>query len=317
MEAEGTRFRPGVEIGTRHHLAAAAAPGTTRSSSRRAPPCRATLPVPGPRAERRARRDGVPAPGQRGGRGQAGARTRSRRPASTSSSSAAATPAPTASAPRCGRAPRSVTTLAIGKQPPAGAPRAPAVADRPDAVRGLERRTRRAASATTWRRPSSSSATRTATSRALRLATTEYLAGRARACPTPGTEREIPADLVLLAMGFTGPETDAAGRADRRRRSPRAALVARDDDFATTVPGVFVAGDAGRGQSLVVWAIAEGRAAAAAVDAYLLGQHRAARPGHREHRGAAALTSLLTAASTRLPPWPAGTFGPTSFQRKA
>ncbi len=103
----------------------------------------------------------------------------------------------------------------------------------------------------------------------LRMATTEYLSD-GRRVPTPGTEREIPADLVLVAMGFSGPETatitDQLG-VDLTERG----LVVRAEDFSTTVPGVFVAGDAGRGQSLVVWAIAEGRAAAAAVDEYLSG----------------------------------------------
>ncbi len=86
----------------------------------------------------------------------------------------------------------------------------------------------------------------------------------------PGTEREIPADLVLLAMGFVGPEhsglleqLDVA--LDQRGN------VARDAHFATNVPGVFVAGDAGRGQSLIVWAIAEGRSCAAEVDRFLTG----------------------------------------------
>ena len=88
--------------------------------------------------------------------------------------------------------------------------------------------------------------------------------------PTPGTEREIPADLVLVAMGFTGPETDPLTEQIGIELTSRG-LVTRADDFATTVPGVFVAGDAGRGQSLIVWAIAEGRAAAAAVDTYLSG----------------------------------------------
>ena len=85
-----------------------------------------------------------------------------------------------------------------------------------------------------------------------------------------GTDREIPADLVFLAMGFVGPEKgswleqlgvefDARGN------------VARDDDYQTNVPGVFVAGDMGRGQSLIVWAIAEGRACAAGVDRHLMG----------------------------------------------
>jgi glutamate synthase (NADPH/NADH) small chain len=103
----------------------------------------------------------------------------------------------------------------------------------------------------------------------LRLATTEYLSD-GRRVPTPGTEREIPADLVLVAMGFTGPETEPLTEQLGIELTSRG-LVTRTDDFATTVPGVFVAGDAGRGQSLIVWAIAEGRAAAAAVDTYLSG----------------------------------------------
>jgi glutamate synthase (NADPH) small chain len=86
--------------------------------------------------------------------------------------------------------------------------------------------------------------------------------------PLPGTERELPADLVLLAMGFTGAErgrlATGLGVAFDERGN-----VARDAAFATSVPGVFVAGDMGRGQSLIVWAIAEGRSAAAAVDEYL------------------------------------------------
>jgi glutamate synthase (NADPH) small chain len=88
--------------------------------------------------------------------------------------------------------------------------------------------------------------------------------------PVEGTEREIPAQLVLFAMGFTGPEPDgvlAQLGVDLDERGN----VARDAAYATSVDGVFVAGDAGRGQSLIVWAIAEGRAAAAAVDRYLTG----------------------------------------------
>jgi glutamate synthase (NADPH/NADH) small chain len=86
--------------------------------------------------------------------------------------------------------------------------------------------------------------------------------------PVPGTERELPCDMVLLAMGFTGAErpgllTDLGVEFDPRGN------VGRDGSFATSVPGVFAAGDMGRGQSLIVWAIAEGRSAAAAVDRYL------------------------------------------------
>ncbi|GHF09062.1 glutamate synthase subunit beta [Pseudolysinimonas yzui] len=104
--------------------------------------------------------------------------------------------------------------------------------------------------------------------RALRVAETEYLDGRR--VPKSGTEREIPADLVLIAMGFTGPESDTL---HGQLRVPfENGTVERDGDYATSEAGVFVAGDAGRGQSLIVWAIAEGRAAASAVDRYLEGE---------------------------------------------
>jgi glutamate synthase (NADPH/NADH) small chain len=104
--------------------------------------------------------------------------------------------------------------------------------------------------------------------RGLRLAEVELAQGSFS--PLPGTERDLPCDLVLLAMGFTGAErgplvTDLGVEFDQRGN------VARDGAFATSVPGVFVAGDMGRGQSLIVWAIAEGRSAAAAADAYLRG----------------------------------------------
>jgi glutamate synthase (NADPH/NADH) small chain len=93
----------------------------------------------------------------------------------------------------------------------------------------------------------------------------------------PGTERELPTQLVLLAMGFVGPERgplleglgvelDARGN------------VARDSGWATSAPGVFVCGDMGRGQSLIVWAIAEGRACAASVDRHLMGDTQLPAP---------------------------------------
>jgi glutamate synthase (NADPH) small chain len=98
-----------------------------------------------------------------------------------------------------------------------------------------------------------------------------------RFVPVEGTERELPAQLVLLAMGFVGPEkgkllSDLGVELDERGN------VARDQSFMTSVDGVFSAGDMGRGQSLVVWAIAEGRAAAAGVDAYLTGRTVLPRP---------------------------------------
>ena len=104
--------------------------------------------------------------------------------------------------------------------------------------------------------------------RAIRVAETEYLDGRR--VPKAGSEREIPADLVLLALGFTGPETRELDEQLQLAITDRGNL-AREADYATAQPGVFVAGDAGRGQSLIVWAIAEGRAAASAVDRYLEG----------------------------------------------
>ncbi len=92
-----------------------------------------------------------------------------------------------------------------------------------------------------------------------------------------GTERELPADLVLLAMGFVGPERgtwlDQLGVGFDERGN-----VARDEHFMTTVAGVFACGDMGRGQSLIVWAIAEGRSAAAGVDRWLMGETRLPAP---------------------------------------
>ena len=86
-----------------------------------------------------------------------------------------------------------------------------------------------------------------------------------------GSEREIAADFVFLAMGFVGPEKDSwldklGVELDERGN------LKRNDAYMSNVPGVFVAGDMGRGQSLIVWAIAEGRACAAGVDTYLMGE---------------------------------------------
>ncbi len=104
--------------------------------------------------------------------------------------------------------------------------------------------------------------------RALRVAETEYVDGRR--IPKAGTEREIPADLVLLALGFTGVERSPL---DDQLALPidERGTVARAADYTTNESGVFVAGDAGRGASLIVWAIAEGRAVAAEVDRFLQG----------------------------------------------
>jgi glutamate synthase (NADPH/NADH) small chain len=82
--------------------------------------------------------------------------------------------------------------------------------------------------------------------------------------------REWPADLVLLAMGFTGPEPDTIAGSCGLKLDEHG-NIQTDSKYMSTVPGVFAAGDANRGQSLVVWAISEGREAARSVDAYLMG----------------------------------------------
>lgn len=104
--------------------------------------------------------------------------------------------------------------------------------------------------------------------RALKVAETEIRADGTRG-PRAGTEHEIPADLVLLALGFTGADLDEL--VDRSAVSLERGLVVRDETYATQAPGVFACGDVSRGASLVVWAIAEGRAVAAEVDRFLTG----------------------------------------------
>jgi glutamate synthase (NADPH/NADH) small chain len=113
------------------------------------------------------------------------------------------------------------------------------------------------------------------TLRALKLVDVQRVAGKFE--PVEGSARELEADLVFLAMGFLGPQRqgllDSLGVEYDDRGNVR-----RDASYQTTVPGVFVAGDAGRGQSLIVWAIAEGRSAAAGVDAALTGRDVLPRP---------------------------------------
>jgi glutamate synthase (NADPH) small chain len=94
--------------------------------------------------------------------------------------------------------------------------------------------------------------------------------GRMQFRPVPGTEFELRADLVLLAMGFVGAEPGGMLSELGVTLTDRG-TVARDANWMTNVPGVFTAGDMQRGQSLIVWAIAEGRSAARAVDQYLMG----------------------------------------------
>jgi glutamate synthase (NADPH/NADH) small chain len=95
--------------------------------------------------------------------------------------------------------------------------------------------------------------------------------GRTEFVPVPGSEFELKADLVLLAMGFTGPETNGMLQRLGVKLTERG-NVWRDERWMTSVPGVFTAGDMQRGQSLIVWAIAEGRSCASAVDEYLMGR---------------------------------------------
>ena len=98
--------------------------------------------------------------------------------------------------------------------------------------------------------------------------TMQVINGKRTEVPIPGTERIIPAQVVLLAMGFAGSEQRLVDEFHVEKNA-RGSIAASDKDYRTSVPGVFAAGDARRGQSLVVWAIAEGRGAAAAVDEYL------------------------------------------------
>jgi len=95
--------------------------------------------------------------------------------------------------------------------------------------------------------------------------------GRVGFREVPGSEREMPCELVLLAMGFTGPERPGMLEELGVKLTDRG-NVWRDAAWMTSVPGVFTAGDMQRGQSLIVWAIAEGRSAARGVDAFLMGR---------------------------------------------
>jgi glutamate synthase (NADPH/NADH) small chain len=108
--------------------------------------------------------------------------------------------------------------------------------------------------------------------RALRIVDVELVDGRFTT--VEGSARELPADLVLLAMGFVGPENEPGnGLIDQLGlKTDARGNIERDTSYMSSRPGVFVAGDCGRGQSLIVWAIAEGRAAAAGVDHYLVGR---------------------------------------------
>jgi glutamate synthase (NADPH/NADH) small chain len=101
--------------------------------------------------------------------------------------------------------------------------------------------------------------------------------GRMEFVPIAGSEFEIPAELVLLAMGFVGPERSPLVN-DLGVKLTERGNVWRDARWMTNVPGVFAAGDMQRGQSLIVWAIAEGRSAARGIDQYLMGESKLPAP---------------------------------------
>ena len=111
--------------------------------------------------------------------------------------------------------------------------------------------------------------------RALKIVETKFVNGKFE--PVPGSERELPADFVFLAMGFTGPEKSAILEQLEVELDERG-NIKRGLDYQSSQEGIFVAGDAGRGQSLIVWAIAEGRSAAAEVDKYLTGDTQLPAP---------------------------------------
>ena len=110
---------------------------------------------------------------------------------------------------------------------------------------------------------------------ALKIVETKYVDGKFE--KIPGTSKNLPADMVLLAMGFTGPEKNELVNALELKLDPRG-NIARDNSYRTNVDSVYICGDAGRGQSLIVWAIAEGRSAASAVDADLMGHTQLPSP---------------------------------------
>ena len=111
--------------------------------------------------------------------------------------------------------------------------------------------------------------------RALKIVETKFENGKFE--PVAGTEKELPADFVFLAMGFTGPEKTALIDQLEVELDERG-NIKRGFDYQSSQDGIFVAGDAGRGQSLIVWAIAEGRSAAAEVDKYLTGDTQLPSP---------------------------------------
>lgn len=109
--------------------------------------------------------------------------------------------------------------------------------------------------------------------------------------PVAGSERFFPADLVLLAMGFLGPENEVIKQLGIKQDG-RSNAETPKGSYATSVPGVFAAGDCRRGQSLIVWGINEGRQAAREIDLYLMGNTRLPVTGGIQKREVAAINGL-------------------------
>ena len=167
----------------------------------------------------------------------------------------------------------SVTTLAIGKQPPAERPDTqpwPTMPTLFEVASAHEEFGDRTYLASTVEFVGENGRVT-----GVKVAETEFVNGKR--LPKAGTEQIIPADLVLLALGFTGVEGEDMNNQSNIALDARG-NVQREANWSTNADGVFVAGDAGRGQSLIVWAIAEGRSAAAAIDEYLEGTSELPRP---------------------------------------
>jgi glutamate synthase (NADPH/NADH) small chain len=111
--------------------------------------------------------------------------------------------------------------------------------------------------------------------KAIKIVETEFVNGKFE--PVIGSEKELPADFVFLALGFTGPEKSLLLEQLEVDLDERG-NIKRDANYQTSQEGVFVAGDCGRGQSLIVWAIAEGRSAAAGIDIFLEGETQLPSP---------------------------------------
>ena len=268
LRAEGTEFRCGVTAGRRHPRGPAARPATTRSCWPAAPPCRGACRCPAPAlagvhqameylplANRAVAGTGPaePAISARGrdvviiGGGDTGADC-------------------LGTALRQGA--KSVTQLEILPRPPSVRPPGQPWPTYPMIYRvsGAHEEGGERIYAVSTRAFTADDAGRVRS-----LVVEEVTPTPAGFEPVEDSEREIRCDLVLLAMGFTGADRDGLLTGLGVDLDPRG-NVARDRHFATSVPGVFVAGDMGRGQSLIVWAIAEGRSAAAAVDEFLSGE---------------------------------------------